>query len=132
MLPHDIDIVESVMRVLGRSSEVDFTPILPFLLQDNIEVLRTRGFLNEVFKTPSSWIASFASYKYMLWSVPLLAYLKQAGACFDGVAGVFSQYLSWSRQTEFSQLHECLKFCVDNDPIFPHGFSPLTAFNSLF
>ena len=65
------------------------------------------------------------------WSNGLFPYLKRVGASFEGAAAIFGDHEEIADDIRLAEFFECLKFCIENDPIFPTGFSASSALDKL-
>ena len=129
---HQMEIVYAAHEVLGRLQEPDdFVKLFPHLKPDAIEVIRIRGYYDNLFSDAASWLDCLLTSAHW-WTLELFQYLKTVGASFDGAAGILGKKLTVShKNTSFRQQFDCLKFCVEHDPAFPTGFSPTSVLNEL-
>ena len=124
---HHMAVIYAVHEAHGVLHDIDFPKLLPCLSPEAIEFIRIRGHLaDEILSDASAWIDAFSRWDHD-WRVERLQYLKDIGASFAGAGGFFGARMECSMVMSYADLLECLKFCIDNDPIFPYGFSPSTT-----
>ena len=127
----DAAIIYAVYEAFGALHELDFTHIPPRLDTGAIIFFRIRGHLRDLdLSDAETWIDRFSS-RFQDWRIDRLQYLKTLGASFQGAGGIFGRMLARSKVTDFKHLFECLKFCIENDPVFPRRFSPSMTLSQL-
>ena len=130
---HHMAIIYAVHEELGLLDKIDFVRLFGDLdLElDAIEFIRRKGHYDELFSDATAWLGCLQLPDNYV-TVELFRYVKSVGASFEGAAGVFGASLTISHNMFFADRFELLKFCIENDPIFPSGFSPSTVLDLLF
>ena len=133
---HQMTICYEVHDALGQLQKLDATRLLPFLHLEAIEHVRVRGHYDKLFSEASGWLMAFlfpvnSTQPERYVSLDLFRYFKNVGASFQGASAIFGMNLCAASDSLLDDLYECLRFCIENDPLFPNGFSPSTVLSHL-